>query len=68
MVTYPYRCVDCGTEFEVTFDGMVGVTIPNTTPVYCPKCGSDLVFRLIKNATFILKGTGWASKKENINE
>lgn len=68
MTTYTYRCSECQHEFEESFEGMLGVSIPNTSPIYCPKCGSDLVYRIIQQANFILKGSGWAGKKENINE
>lgn len=68
MITYIYKCSDCGTEFEVSFEGMVGVSVPNTSPVYCPKCNSDLTYRIITTANFILKGTGWASKTKETYE
>lgn len=64
MVTYTYKCSECGTEFEVQFEGMVGVSVPDTSPVYCPKCNGDLTYRIIKSVQFILKGNGWAGKKE----
>ena len=51
--------------FEVAFDGMVGVSIPDTSAVYCPQCGSDLTYRIISAVKFILKGDGWASKDTN---
>ncbi len=69
MITYIYRCSECGEEFEVQFDGMVGVSVPDISPVYCPKCNGDLTYRIIKSANFILKGDGWSKNtKETYGE
>lgn len=65
LVTYNYKCSECQKVFEVAFDGMVGVSIPDTSAVYCPRCGSDLTYRIISAVNFILKGDGWASKDTN---
>lgn len=65
MPTYPYRCLDCGHEWEQ----VQGITEPDAP---CPKDGPEVfthrVERLIAATSFSLKGDGWykdgyASKK-----
>lgn len=55
MPIYEYKCLNCDKEFELLvsykdFDKVM----------YCPKCNSKDVERLISKYSFILKGSCWA--------
>ena len=53
-MTYDYKCLQCGFEFEVEHP-------MNEKPIItCEACGQMICNRLISsNTTFILKGSGW---------
>ena len=57
MPTYDYVCPNCGESFEIKHS-------IDDSPPSCPSCGVELR-RKIKPIAFILKGKGWASKKDD---
>lgn len=52
MPIYEYRCKGCGKITEIWHG--VNESVNN----HCPHCGGDLQ-KVISNAGFILKGSGW---------
>jgi putative FmdB family regulatory protein len=55
MITYEYKCDECGHEWEE----QQKITDPVTK--VCPECKKESAQRLISRGNgFILKGGGWA--------
>ena len=58
MPVYEYRCTKCQTEFEILkFNN-------KKNKVVCPKCGSNLVKKLISNLGFLRHPLQTISKPE----
>ncbi|HUU26373.1 MAG TPA: zinc ribbon domain-containing protein [archaeon] len=53
MPIYEYECTDCGNRFEIL------QRINEKPRIFCKKCESKNVRRIMSTGTFIFKGTGF---------
>ena len=53
MPIYEYKCKKCEAVFEV----LLKSTEPE--PAKCEECGSKRIGRVMRQTSFVLKGSGW---------
>lgn len=62
MPIHEYVCKKCKNQFDIFYTSQSAVEREEKDEK-CPKCSSTKKKRLIKNTSFVLKGSGWAKDR-----